>query len=178
MSRQLWGTQDGRVYFELLPLVLELLFGGEGFEDVFLEVLNAVEEGSEGGLVVVEEGGEEGVAGLAAEQPEPVPELLSLLAPEEPELPALDLPDDLLVPVLQLPETILLADGLPGLLEQGDELVFDLGDAVDEVPLPRHSLVEKSCVIATPTNGQKFTLHPAASNALGSIYTVTPLPNC
>ena len=70
-------------------------------------------------------------------------QLLGLLAPEEPELPVLvDLPDYLLVLVLQLPEAILLADGLPGLLKQSDELVFDLGDVVDEVPLPRHSFVE------------------------------------
>ena len=64
----------------------KLLLGGEGLEDIFLKILDVLQESFEGISVVVEEGGEEVVVGRTSQHLDPLPELLGLLAPQELEL--------------------------------------------------------------------------------------------
>ena len=85
---------------------------------------------------MVEEGGEEAVAGWTPQQFDPVPELLCLLSPQELELLLfVQFVDDQEVLVLETAEVESLIDGLPGLLQERNELILYFADAVDEIPL-------------------------------------------
>ena len=92
---------------------------------------------------MVEKGSEEVVTGLASKHLKSVPELLGVVPLQKLELLVLvDLLDNISIFVLQFPKAKLLVERLPCFLKQGDKLVLNFGDTVDENFMSQNSFVE------------------------------------